>query len=76
MEEDWVVLCQALYQSIGEEEWTKMHEKLKKRGFGQGGVAKDGDEDFLLSKEGLEAAFIKKARTSGVPPGYLECRYS
>ena len=29
MEEDWVVLCQALYQSTGEEEWTEMHERFK-----------------------------------------------
>ena len=28
MEEDWVVLCQALYHSIGEEEWTGMHERF------------------------------------------------
>ena len=24
----WVVLCQALKQSIGQEEWTEIHEKL------------------------------------------------
>ena len=29
MEEDWVVLCQAMYQSIKEEEWIEMHEKLR-----------------------------------------------
>ena len=29
MFEDWVVLCQALYQSGGEEELTEMHEKSK-----------------------------------------------
>ena len=28
MDEDLVVLCQALYQSI-EEEWTEMHERLQ-----------------------------------------------
>ena len=44
MEEDWVVLCQAPYQSINEGEWTEMREKLKevtkkcglKRGLGSG----------------------------------------
>ena len=29
MEKDSVVLCQALYQAIGEEEWTDMHEQLE-----------------------------------------------
>ena len=29
MDEDWVVLCQALYQLIGEEEWPKMHERFE-----------------------------------------------
>ena len=29
MKEDWVVLCQAPYQSIKEEEWIDMHEQLK-----------------------------------------------
>ena len=28
MEEDWVVLCQALYLSIGEEVQSSMHESL------------------------------------------------
>ena len=31
MEEDWVVLCQALRQSIKEEEWIEMHEKKSER---------------------------------------------
>ena len=30
MDEDWVVLCQALYQSLGEQEWIEMHTKLKR----------------------------------------------
>ena len=30
-QEDWVVLCQALYQWIGEEEWSDMHDILAKR---------------------------------------------
>ena len=34
-EEDWVVLCQALFQSIKEEEWIEMHEKLQQRVAGQ-----------------------------------------
>ena len=29
LNEDWVVLCQALYQSIGEEEWTEVHGKVQ-----------------------------------------------
>ena len=29
MDEDWVVLCQALHLSIEEEEGVEMHEKLK-----------------------------------------------
>ena len=29
MDEDGVVVCQSLYQSIGEEEWIDMHEPLK-----------------------------------------------
>ena len=29
MKEDWVVLCQDLYQAIGEEESTEIHELLK-----------------------------------------------
>ena len=29
MEEAWVVLCHALLQSSGEEEWFNMHESLK-----------------------------------------------
>ena len=28
-DENWVVLCQALHQSIAQEEWTDMHESLK-----------------------------------------------
>ena len=28
MDEDWVVLRQALHQSIGEEEWSDKHEYL------------------------------------------------
>ena len=28
MDDDWVVLCQALYHSIGEEEWTGMHDNV------------------------------------------------
>ena len=28
MDDDWVVLCQALYHSIGEEEWTDMHDNV------------------------------------------------
>ena len=28
MEEDWVVLCQALNQSIKEKEWKEMHDEL------------------------------------------------
>ena len=30
MEEDWAVLCQALFQSIKEDVWIEMHEKLKR----------------------------------------------
>ena len=26
---DWVELCQTLFQSVKEEEWTAMHERLK-----------------------------------------------
>ena len=29
MDEDWVVLCQALYEAIGMRDWRVMHEKLK-----------------------------------------------
>ena len=29
MDEDWVVFCPALYQSMGEEMWTEKHEKPK-----------------------------------------------
>ena len=29
MEEEWVVPCQALYKSIGDEEWYDMHESSK-----------------------------------------------
>ena len=29
MEEHWAVLCQASYQSIREEEWNQIYEKLK-----------------------------------------------
>ena len=36
MEEDWVVLSQALDQSIGEEEWSDMHEGVTVRGFSVG----------------------------------------
>ena len=51
MDEDWVVLCQALFQAIGEEELTKKKSLQKDRckeswakncWSGQGGVAKDG----------------------------------
>ena len=28
MEEGWRVLCDALYQSIREEEWNELHEKF------------------------------------------------
>ena len=31
MEEEWVVLRQALYQSIREDEWNAMQESLKRR---------------------------------------------
>ena len=75
MDEDLVVLCQALYQSI-EEEWTEMQERLqelcwevgvKKAGqrinywSGQGGVAKDGEGTFLLEKKGLEIAVNRRS---------------
>ena len=44
MEEDWVVLCQALYQSIGKEEWSDMHHSFfkKKEGCKNIGVQKAG----------------------------------
>ena len=29
MDEEWVVLCQALFQSIKEEEWTEKHKEWK-----------------------------------------------
>ena len=30
VEDEWVVLCQALFQSIKEDQWVKMHENLKR----------------------------------------------
>ena len=66
MEQDLVVLCQALYHSIKEEEWIEMGEKLrevsKKTGVkkagervaGLGKVAKTLKESFFSAKEEQE----------------------
>ena len=48
-QEDWVVLRQALYQSIGEEEWTDMHERFKEA-CRKIGVKKNGQKDDGLGK--------------------------
>ena len=38
-EEDWVVSCQAPFQSIEEEEWRETHEKLQSRESWKEGLA-------------------------------------
>ena len=63
MEVDWVVLCQAPYQSIKEDEWIEVHEilkevtkqiRVKKTGrrcwLGKGGVEADIEGVFFLSQ--------------------------
>ena len=75
MEEDRVVLCQALYQSIGEEEWTEMHERKKEvfrnigvkkagqiiAGLGKVAWRKTGRNLFFSAKNDLEAAFNRRS---------------
>ena len=58
MEEDWVVLCQALYQSIREEEWKEMQEQQK------GSLQEDWHmlrEDFFSAKEEQVRAFDRRS---------------
>ena len=57
MEEDWVVLCQALCHPIKEEEWKEMHKKLQETTahFGEAGWA----EGCWSGKSGLEEEMEK-----------------
>ena len=80
-DEGGVVLCQALYPSIGEEAWTELHERfkevcrkigVKKAGRRIAGLSKvvwrkTEKELFFSAKKGVEAAFNR----SSVLPGSL-----
>ena len=75
MEEDWVVLCQALYQSIGKGEWSDMHESFQevcrnigvnKAGQRIAGLGKLAWRDvrqgtLLFAEKDLQAAFNKRS---------------
>ena len=74
MEEDWVVLCQASFQSIKEEDWIEMHEKLKDVtrkigvkeagqrvvGAGEVGSAEDAERRFLFGQGTASACFSQE----------------
>ena len=89
MEEERVELCQAPYQSIKEEEWLEMHEKLqevtKKIGVMLGGhkvadlgkVAwrKTSKESFFAAEVEQERAFNRRSavREAALPVGEWTC---
>ena len=83
-----VMLCQALYQSIKEEEWTEMHETskdvtemigVKKAGqkvAGVGEVAwrKTSKESYFSAK--VEQCLQQKVGTAGIPLVGEECGHT
>ena len=54
MEEDWIVLCQALYQSTSEEEWNELHE-----------MSKEDSQNIWIKKAGREEAGLGKLAWRG-----------
>ena len=80
MEEDLVVLCQALYQSIGEEEWSGMHESLKEVGVKKAGrriaalgnlAWRKSEKDHLFSSErDFQVAILEGVIVGNVETGH------
>ena len=84
MGEDWVVLCQALYQSIGDEEWStrslkRSVQKCRSQKsqsqscwIMQAGVAQVRKGTFLLAKETSSNCFQQEVSVEGVVVGNVE----
>ena len=53
MKDEWVVLCQALYQSSREEDWNEMHETLEEISKDSCGKERKPDSGWI-AKAGLE----------------------